>query len=140
MGTDDAQEHVVFLRDHGLQVTYQRLSIFRTLLCSTNHPTAEEIHQQVTKSFPMISLGTVYKTLEKFHEKGVVQRVQPVWDAARYEVIAEPHHHMVCVKCQAMQDISDPTAETGLSLPENHGFQILDHTVIVRGYCPNCVD
>ncbi len=140
MGATDAQEYVTFLRENGLQVTYQRLAIFRTLLNSINHPTPEEIYQQVTKSFPMISLGTVYKTLEKFHEKGVIQRVQPFWDAARYEILAGPHHHMVCVKCLAMLDIYDPIAENGLSLPEDHGLQILGHTIIVRGYCPSCIE
>jgi Fur family peroxide stress response transcriptional regulator len=140
MEANEDQKYVAFLRDNGLQVTYQRLAIFRTLLNSIDHPTAEEIHRQVTKSFPMISLGTVYKTLEKFHEKGVIQRVQPFLDAARYEISADPHHHMICVKCQAMLDISEPITESSLSLPEGHGFQILGHTIIVRGYCPSCIE
>ena len=138
MGAADDQEYVAFLRDNGLQVTYQRLAIFKTLLNSTNHPTTEEIYQQVRKTFPMISLGTVYKTLEKFLEKGVVKRVHAFGDTARYEIPAEPHHHMICVKCRSMLDISDPITQEDLSLPEGHGFQVLGHNVLVMGYCPGC--
>jgi len=139
MGEADDHEHVALLREKGLHVTHQRLAIFKALFNSTNHPTAEEIHQQIKKSFPMISLGTVYKNLEKLHEKGLVVRVRPFWDAARYEICGKPHHHMVCVKCQAVMDISNPVAESDLSLPEGHGFQILGHDVLVQGCCPGCV-
>jgi len=135
----DDHECVALLREKGLHVTHQRLAIFKALLNSTTHPTAEEIHQQIKKSFPMISLGTVYKNLEKLHENGLVLRVRPFRDAARYEIFAGPHHHMVCVKCQAMLDISDPVAERGLSLPEGHGFQVLGHDVLVQGCCPGCI-
>jgi len=136
-GADD-DECVRFLRDRGLQVTYQRLAIFKALLDSTDHPTAEGIHRLVAKSFPMISLNTVYKTLEKFREKGVIQRVLPFADARRYETFTEPHDHMVCEKCQALLDTPDLVNEISLRLPEGHGFKILGHNVIVRGYCPDC--
>jgi Fur family peroxide stress response transcriptional regulator len=140
MSEADDHEHVALLREKGLHVTHQRLAIFKALLNSASHMTAEEIHQQIRKSFPMISLGTVYKNLEKLHEKGVIQRVRPFWDAARYEIAAGPHHHIVCVKCQAIVDIRDPIAESGLSLPEGHGYQIFGHDILVQGRCPGCAE
>jgi Fur family peroxide stress response transcriptional regulator len=131
-------DYIAILRAHGLQVTYQRLAIFQVLHSSTKHPSAEDIYQKVQKRFPMISLGTVYKSLEKFQEAGLVQRTCTMTDVSRYETKIDSHHHLFCVKCQTIHDIPDPIGENKLALPEGHGFEILGHDVIVRGYCREC--
>lgn len=128
------------LRGRGLQVTYQRLAIFEALHNSSEHPSAEEIYQKVRKRFPMISLGTVYKTLEKFTEVGLVQKVGGMAEVSRYHARGDCHHHMFCVKCQSIQDIADPVGTNELTLPEGHGFEVLGHDVIIRGYCANCTE
>ena len=132
-------DHIAALRAHGLQVTFQRLAIYRLLHDSTEHPSVDDIYQKIQKRFPMISRGTVYKSLEKFRETGVVQKACTMTDVARYEAKTDSHHHMFCVKCQTIHDIADPIGENKLTLPEGHGFEILGHDVIVRGYCPECV-
>jgi Fur family peroxide stress response transcriptional regulator len=136
-GKSDSQ-YIATLRAHGLQVTYQRLAIYQVLCNSTKHPTADEIYQKVQKRFPMISLGTVYKSLERFEEAGLVQRACMLADVSRYEAKMGSHHHLFCVRCQTIHDIDDPIGENKLTLPEGHGFEILGHDVIVRGYCPEC--
>ena len=102
------KDFIATLRDHGLQVTYQRLAIYQALYFTKEHPSAEVIYQQVKKRFPMISLGTVYKTLEKFYEVGLIQKVNPITEVARYDAITGPHHHMVCLQCQSIQDADLP--------------------------------
>lgn len=132
------KDFIAILRDHGLQVTYQRLAIYQALYRTAEHPSAEDIYQQVRKRFPMISLGTVYKTLERFYEVGLIQKVSPVTEVARYDANISPHHHLVCVKCQSIQDIQDPLMNRELYLPETNGFHVLRHQVLVHGYCPEC--
>jgi len=131
-------DFISVLRDHGLQVTYQRLAIYQALYHGAEHPSAEVIYQQVRKRFPMISLGTVYKTLERFYNVGLVQKVSPMTEVARYEATTEPHHHMICLKCHAIQDISDPLLNGKISLPDDSGFHVLRHQVLVHGYCSEC--
>ena len=101
------KDFIATLRDHGLQVTYQRLAIYQALYFTKEHPSAEVIYQQVKKRFPMISLGTVYKTLEKFYEVGLIQKVSPITEVARYDALTDPHHHMVCLECQSIQDADE---------------------------------
>ncbi len=132
------KDFIATLRDHGLQVTYQRLAIYQALYFAKEHPSAEVIYQQVRKRFPMISLGTVYKTLERFYDVGLVQKVSPITEVARYDAIVTPHHHMVCLKCQAIQDFYDPSLDQQIKLPENNGFHLLRHQVLLQGYCPHC--
>ena len=83
MAGKNDKDFIATLRDHGLQVTYQRLAIYQALYFTKEHPSAEFIFQQVKKRFPMISLGTVYKTLEKFYEVGLIQKVSPITEVAR---------------------------------------------------------
>jgi len=76
-----------------LQVIYQRLAIYQVLHKTVEHPSAELIYQQVSQRFSMISLGTVCKTLERFREVGLVQRVSPITEAARYEAATHPERY-----------------------------------------------
>jgi Fur family transcriptional regulator, peroxide stress response regulator len=132
------KDFIATLRDHGLQVTYQRLAIYQALYHTKEHPSAEIIYQQVKKRFPMISLGTVYKTLERFYEVGLIQKVSPVTEVARYDAKTGPHHHLVCLECQSIQDADALVAEHKYSLPEKSGFQVLRQQVVLQGYCQNC--
>jgi Fur family peroxide stress response transcriptional regulator len=131
------KDFIATLRDHGLQVTYQRLAIYQALYFTREHPSAEVIYQQVKKRFPMISLGTVYKTLEKFYEVGLIEKVSPITEVARYDAITGPHHHMVCLECQSIQD-AGLAEEPTITVSEQNGFRILRQQVVLHGYCPAC--
>lgn len=132
------KDFIATLRDHGLQVTYQRLAIYQALYFTKEHPSAELIYQQVKKRFPMISLGTVYKTLEKFFEVGLIQKVSPITEVARYDAVTNPHHHMVCLDCQSIQDADDVIGDQKIALPEKNGFHVVRQQVVLQGYCPHC--
>jgi Fur family transcriptional regulator, peroxide stress response regulator len=132
------KDFIATLREHGLQVTYQRLAIYQALHYSKEHPSAEVIYQQVRKRFPMISLGTVYKTLERFYDVDLIQKVSPVTEVARYDANIDPHHHLVCLKCQSIQDFEKMALEQSIQLPEDNKFQVLRQQVVLQGYCPQC--
>jgi Fur family peroxide stress response transcriptional regulator len=129
---------IAILRDHGLQVTYQRLAVYEALCKTREHPTAEGVCKEVRKRFPMISLGTVYKTLERFHVVGLIKKVNPVKEIGRYEAGTELHHHMICEKCQSIHDIYELSGT--IPFPEKPGFKITRHQVIFHGCCENCAN
>jgi len=131
------RDFIATLRDHGLQVTYQRLAIYQALFFTKEHPSAEAIFQHVKKRFPMISLGTVYKTLEKFYEVGLIQKVSPMTEVARYDAITGAHHHIVCLECQSIQDVGI-VEEPNITVSEQNGFQVLRQQIVLQGYCPSC--
>ena len=137
-GSED-KDFIAALRAHGLQVTYQRLAVYQTLYYNKEHPSAEVVYQQVRKRFPMISLGTIYKTLERFLEVGLIQKVSPLTDVTRYDAIVSPHIHMVCLKCKSLQDVDEPLPEIRLSPQERNGFKILSQQVLFQGYCAHCL-
>ncbi len=126
------------IKECGLQVTHQRLAVYEALCKTGAHPTAEQVHKEVTKRFPMISLGTVYKTIERLHVVGLIKKVNPVKEVGRYEAKTDLHHHMICEKCQSIHDIHELSGT--IPLPEKPGFKITHHQVIFHGYCENCAN
>ena len=51
-------------REAGLNVTPQRIAIYRALLASEDHPTPEMLYRAVSRDMPSLSLATIYKTLD----------------------------------------------------------------------------
>jgi Fur family transcriptional regulator, peroxide stress response regulator len=128
------------LRSHGLQVTHQRLAVYQELYNSKEeHPDAEMIYREVRKRFPMISLGTVYKTLERFAEVKLVRKVSPTTEVARYDADLTTHHHLVCLDCQRITNISQGEMGQEIQIPKHGEFQILHYQLVFQGYCPTCV-
>jgi Fe2+ or Zn2+ uptake regulation protein len=136
-GRED-KDFIAKLRAYGLQVTYQRLAVYQALYFTKEHPSADAIYQQVKKRFPMISLGTVYKTLERFHDVGLIQKVCPLTEVARYDATTPPHVHMICLECQSVLDVPEPMMEMKLPLPERNGFKVTGRQVLLQGYCAHC--
>ena len=135
---DDGSDLIYTLRSRGLQVTYQRLAIYEAIYRTAEHPSAETIHRDVKRRFPMISLGTVYKTLERFCEVGLVRKVGTVTESARYDANVEPHHHLFCVKCESLQDVPASASLSDVPFPEEEGFRILRRELVFEGHCASC--
>ena len=83
------------LKRTGLRPTQQRLSLANLLFGEHDrHVSAEELHQEALTTGVSVSLATVYNTLNRFHEVGLVREV--VVDSARsyFDTNLEPHAHV----------------------------------------------
>lgn len=78
-----------------LPLTPQKLEIFRILASSCSHPQAQEIYQEVKKTFPNISLATVYKNLIRFQELGLIMEIPLSGTSNRYDAKLDTHSHAV---------------------------------------------
>jgi Fur family peroxide stress response transcriptional regulator len=126
-------------RERGLKTTSQRTAIYQALLHSTAHPTAEELFAEVAPKFPMLSLNTVYYTLGILRTSGLIHEVNIGHNRARYDANVSPHHHLICLGCQAIVDIMDPRLNrltSPVGIPKD--FEITGHQVAFRGYCGSC--
>ena len=102
------QTVVKLLVEYGLKITPQRLAILEVLLLLDNHPTAESIIRYIRLSHPNIAAGTVYKTLDTFSRKGLINKVKTEMDIVRYDAIPEKHHHLYCAESERIEDFVDP--------------------------------
>lgn len=134
------EEFIRFCRERHLNVTHQRLAIYQALLNSTEHPTAEDIFRTIQSDYPTISRATVYKTLELFEREGIIRKVSfPHETAARYDANPQRHHHLFCVQCHRVEDLSHPQLDAlPLSKRALNNYQVIDHVVHINGICPAC--
>jgi Fur family transcriptional regulator, stress-responsive regulator len=134
-GADDAQ----LLRQHGVQVTAQRLAILRAL-SNNPHSTADELCDNVRESIGSISRQGVYDTLGVLVDKNLLRRIQPSGSAARYEDrVGDNHHHVICRVCAVMFDVDCAVGEVPcLTAADHHDFEIDEAEVVYWGRCANC--
>ncbi len=103
----DLNEIRTTLISNDLKVTPQRVAVLEVLTELDNHPTAENVIQFIKENHPNIAVGTVYKILEAFVEKGIVKKVKTDRDVMRYDAIMEKHHHLYCVESDRIEDYFD---------------------------------
>ncbi|MCE8470623.1 transcriptional repressor, partial [Rhodovulum sulfidophilum] len=78
-------------RRHGLRITGQRRVILEVLDASGDHPDVEELHRRVAAIEPGINIATVYRTMNKLAEKGLIERHMFEDGRLRYEPAPEQH-------------------------------------------------
>lgn len=120
--------------------TKQRQAIIQVIRSNRSHLTADDIFQEVKKSQPNISLGTVYRNLELLTQTGSLSKAVFSDGKARFEFAGGHHHHLICLSCGAAVDI--PVCPVGAELTsfmQNSGFQPCHHHFEVYGYCAGCV-
>lgn len=126
--------------DAGLRVTPQRTAIYKVLVETDQHPSAEMVFRQVRQVFPCISLDTVNRTLLTLSEIGTAFVVEGSGDAKRFDANLESHQHFKCVKCKRIVDFRHEPFEH-IGAPENlpGPFKVLRTTVYVEGVCDLCL-
>jgi len=95
------------LKNSNLKITPQRIAVLEALSNLKDHPTADNIKEYVVKNHPHIAVGTIYKTLETFVEKGLVKKVKTEQDVMRYDAILDKHHHLYCEDTERIEDFFD---------------------------------
>lgn len=102
-----SEKKEIALKRSNLKVTPQRIAVLEALYNLKNHPTADKIKEYVVNNHPNIAVGTIYKTLDTFVEKGLVQKVKTEKDVMRYDAITEKHHHLYCEDTEHIEDFFD---------------------------------
>jgi len=95
------------IAEKGLKVTPQRMAILEAVHDLQNHPTAERIKEHIQRNHPSIAVGTIYKTLEKLEEKGLIEKVKTEKDVMRYDLITQKHHHLYDKNSDRIEDYFD---------------------------------
>ncbi len=128
------------LEQSGFRITPQRISIFRCLVESKEHPSAEMVYQKVKKEFPNISFDTVNRTLISLSEKRLIKIVESGYGPRRFDANIQKHYHFRCGKCKRIFDF-DCSAFDNIKIPEEIAskFRILRQEIILEGICPDCL-
>ena len=122
----------------------QRDVVLHVLQEASNHPTVNEVYQAVRREIPRVSLGTVYRNLEKLSLAGNIPRLDKTGAQRRYAGNTMPHLHVCCRLCGRVGDVDAREAalpELG-SVAGRHidGFILEEYQVDLVGLCTVCRD
>jgi Fe2+ or Zn2+ uptake regulation protein len=135
----DRKHTAAALRAAGYRVTSQRLLIHQTLVELDRHVGAEELLTAVGERLPNVSLPTVYASLDALEEAGLVRRVAAGRGHALYDSRPVDHHHLVCRRCGAVEDLDVPVSlDRAVATAGERGFQVDGAEVVVHGLCAAC--
>lgn len=125
-------------RARGMNVTPQRIAIYRALVEAHDHPSPEALYRRVRPAMPSMSLATIYKALDALVDLGLAQEVSATGDIKRYDANMSRHHHLLCTGCGAIRDFDDEALDRVAPPRRLGGF--VPHTVSVQisGLCSSC--
>jgi Fur family ferric uptake transcriptional regulator len=130
------------LRDAGLRVTPARVAVVQVVGETDEHLSAEEIAARVAVLAPDVHRATVFRTLERLADRGMLTHVHVPHAPTTYHLRRPDdrmHLHVVCRVCDSVLDVDatllDAAAER---LAESSGFILDSAHAALSGTCSNC--
>ena len=119
--------------------TRQLEVIWDAIKDDSSHPTADQIYERVRKKLPNISLGTVYRNLQKLIADEKLQ-VLLLERLQHFDPLVERHQHFICERCNRVYDVfvEEPTEIKPAKLPHD-GFKVTSHQLAFYGACKHCL-
>lgn len=134
-----AADFATHLHARGYRLTPQRQMILEAVRRADDHVTPDEVYASVHRRNPAISRATIYRTLDFLCEVRLIHALS--WGGQMYyEIVGEePHHHLICHECGAIDQIDHMLLEELFQAVEKkHRFNIdMDH-VTLFGLCRQC--
>ena len=118
----------------GLKVTLPRLKVLEVLEhAEPHHLSAEDVYKNLIDSDDSVGLATVYRVLTQFETAGMVARHNFDDGHSVYELAGDDHHdHMVDIDTgQVVEFVSDRIEDLQRAIAAEHGFQLVDHELVL---------
>ena len=118
----------------------KRNAILEVLRSTTEHPSAEMVHEMLQREHPDISLATVYRNLAWFKAQGMIQSVATVRGIERFDANTDSHVHFICSDCDAVLDLHqiEVPQELNSSVEKSSGCQVQGCQLTFVGRCGSC--
>jgi len=128
------------LKKANLKVTIPRLKILSLLDRYHNPLSAEEIFHKLNNTGSSCNLATVYRTLETFYSKQLINKITtPQFSMAKFEIVSQDHHHFTCTICKKNIDIPHCYIQPIIKeLKTKKHMVITGHTLEFFGVCTAC--
>jgi Fur family peroxide stress response transcriptional regulator len=126
-------------KENNLKLTPQRYAIYKYLMQTKSHPSAEMIYQDLKEEYPMMSLATVYKTVKTLIDLELIQEFNVGEDNFRFDSNTSMHPHIVCLSCGRVDDmVNADFTHLNKDAEDYTDYQIEAHQIFFYGLCPKC--
>lgn len=118
--------------------TKQKKIVFDTVCRMHNHPSADEIYDEIRKENPTVGRSTVFRVLSGLAEQEKVKRVRVVGCADRFDFNTSAHYHARCTKCGGVFDVMAQEIDISELLPQAEKFKVTSCNISFDGICDTC--
>ncbi|MGI6162043.1 MAG: Fur family transcriptional regulator [Christensenellales bacterium] len=119
-------------------MTKLQKAILDIVINTGEHLSAEQVYWLVKQKFSSVSLGSVYRNLNRFADANMIRRVARAGAADYYEGNTAPHDHAQCIHCGQMMDIALPNLMSFLK--GQISGEVISVDMTVNYICPNCIN
>jgi Fur family transcriptional regulator, ferric uptake regulator len=112
-----------------MRLTGQRRLIAEVLAEAHDHPDVPELHRRVAARDERVSLATVYRTVKRFEEEGILERHAFRDGRARYEAAPEGHHdHLIDLQTgKVIEFRSEEIERLQAEIARRLGYDLVGH-------------
>lgn len=131
------------LREADSRYTTGRRRVVTALASAEGPVTAADLQ----KRLGTLPLSSLYRSLSVLEDAGVVSPHFGQKGVTRYELaewLQGHHHHLICVECGSVDDVSLSREHEGVvhrvisEIGQAEGFQPVSHTLEIEGRCARC--
>jgi len=128
------------LQSTGCRLTGARRAVVEVMESSPRAMTPVKVYDAARKQDPRLGLVTVYRTLEKLEELGLIQRVHQEQGCQAFLRAGQGHQHiLLCERCgRAVLFEGDDLVALFSKVADQTGFEIKEHWLQLYGLCAEC--
>lgn len=140
MGYSRVDQWLEKLQHSGYRLTGPRYIIAEILSQSERALSAQQVFEKARQRYPTLGLVSVYRTMEKMEELGLIQRVHQPDKCQAYIAAFSGHEHLlVCTSCGLVEFfMGDDQASLVHRVERDSGYVVDDHWLQLFGLCKQC--
>jgi Fur family ferric uptake transcriptional regulator len=131
---------IELLRSQGMRMTPQRIAIVQEIMQAPGYLVPLGVIERVKARVPGDSASTVYRTLERLEELGILAHVH-LENGVGYHQVSDPQHaHLTRTACGREPEVSEALlTRLERSVEQEHGFRPVFSHHPISGLCASCL-
>ena len=140
MDSPTAQQWLATLHGNGYRLTGARAAVVETVAGTGRALTPHDVHEAARARYPALGLVTVYRTLEKLEQLGLIQRVHGQSGCQAFISTGTGHQHLLlCQNCGRVTFFEgDDLSPLMTHIAGKTGYKIQEHWLQLIGLCSDC--
>lgn len=136
------EKYKSIMKNNNMKCTRARFSILKLLIEEEKSLSADYIYETCKMHGINVDLSTVYRTLELFYEKDLVQKFDIGKGKYEYTFKEDNHKHILkCELCHKQVEIDCPIPQIKEMVKDKTGFAMveLEDDIKFKGICEECI-
>lgn len=117
----------------------QKELVLNAVLDLKGHVSAKQVHDEVIKTNPNVSLGTVYRNLSILSDEGKIKKIEIPNGSDFFDFRLDDHYHIQCTKCKELHDLEIEYHDLLKKVSNLEGFKVVGYDILFKGICPKCL-